>query len=83
MYKNGEVCPICGSGKIKVEKKEEVFEYKGKKLSLYLTVYSCDECKEGFFDNKEMKKYQKIINDFQRKVDGLFTLEQIQRDKKI
>ncbi len=79
MYKNGDTCPICGKGTIKVERKSETFEYKGHILPLELTVYSCDICKEGFFDNEEMKKYQKTIKDFQRRVDGLLTSEEIKQ----
>jgi len=79
MYKNGDMCPICGSGTLKIEKKPETFEYKGQTLTLELTVYSCNACGEKFFDNEEMKKYQKIIKDFQRRVDGLLTSEEIKQ----
>lgn len=53
MYKNGDMCPICGSGTLKIEKKPETFEYKGQTLTLELTVYSCNACREKFFDNEE------------------------------
>ena len=79
MYKNGDMCPICGEGTIKVERKPETFKYKGQVLTLELTIYSCDVCGEAFFDNEEMKKQQKTIKDFQRKVDGLLTSEEIKR----
>ena len=79
MYKNGDMCPICGSGSIKVEKKPETFEYKGQTFTLELTVYSCDVCEEDFFDNNEMKRHQKTIKDFQRRVDGLLTSEEIKQ----
>ncbi len=79
MYKNGDMCPICGEGTIKVKRKPEAFEYKGQVLTLELTVYSCDVCGEAFFDNEEMKKQQKTIKDFQRKIDGLLTSEEIKR----
>lgn len=79
MYKNGDICPICGTGRLKVKRKPEIFEYKGQTLTLELTVYSCDVCGEAFFDNEEMKKHQKTIKDFQRRVDGLLTSEEIKR----
>ena len=79
MYENGDRCPICGSGTIKVERKPEIFEYKGQSLTLELTVYSCNVCGEEFFDNEEMKKHQKTIKDFQRRVDGLLTSEKIKQ----
>jgi len=79
IYKNGDICPICGEGTIKVKRKPETFEYKGQTLTLKLIVYSCDVCGEEFFDNEEMKKHQKNIKDFQRRVDGLLTSEEIKR----
>ncbi len=79
MYKDGDMCPICGVGTIKVERKPETFEYKGKTLTLELTVYSCDVCGEDFFDDEEMRKHQKTIKDFQRRVDGLLTSEEIKQ----
>jgi len=79
MYKNGDMCPVCGTGSIKVEKKPETFEYKDQTLTLELTVYSCDVCGEGFFDNEEMRKQQRVIKDFQRKVDRLLTSEEIKQ----
>ncbi len=63
MYKNGDMCPICGEGTIKVKRKPEAFEYKGQVLTLELTIYSCDVCGEAFFDNEEMKKQQKTIKE--------------------
>ncbi|MCU4138898.1 MAG: DNA-binding transcriptional regulator YiaG [Thermodesulfobacteria bacterium] len=79
MYENGDRYPICGSGTIKVERKPEIFEYKGQSLTLELTVYSCNVFGGEFFDNEEMKKHQKTIKDFQRRVDGLLTSEKIKQ----
>ena len=79
MYENGDRCPICGSGTIKVERKPEIFEYKGQSLTLELTVYSCNVFGGEFFDNEEMKKHQKTIKNFQRRVDGLLTSEKIKQ----
>ncbi len=79
MYKQGDLCPICGAGTIKVERKKESFEYKGQVLTLELTVYSCNVCGESFYDNEEMRKHQKTIKDFQRRVDGLLTSDEIRQ----
>ena len=82
MYNSGDKCPICGEGTLRVEKKKEQFEYKGRTLSLELTRYTCDTCNESFFDNQEMKNYQKRIKDFQRKTDGLLTSDEIRQIRK-
>jgi len=79
MYKDGDVCPICGSGRIKAIKNKEDFEYKGHILTFDLTTYSCDICHESFFNNQEMKANQKIIKDFHRRVDGLLTSDEIKK----
>ena len=79
MYRNGDKCPICGEGTLRVEKNKEQFEYKGRTLSLELTRYTCDTCNESFFDNQEMKNYQKRIKDFQREADGLLTSDEIRQ----
>ncbi len=79
MYKQGDICPICGSGPLKATKSKEDFEYKGHILSLELTSYSCDVCSESFFDNEEMKANQKTVKDFQRRVDGLLTSDEIKK----
>jgi len=65
MYFDGDSCPICGEGSLRFTVQDEKFEYKGKVLPLKLTCYSCDSCGESFFDNAEMKRYQKRIKDFQ------------------
>ncbi len=79
MYNSGDKCPICGEGTLGVEKKKEQFEYKGRTLSLELARYTCDTCNESFFDNQEMKNYQKRIKDFQREADGLLTSDEIRQ----
>ena len=77
MYGDGDICPICGAGFLRFSVQDEAFEYKGKALPLKLTCYFCDKCNESFFDNAEMKNYQKKIKDFQRKVDGLLTSDEL------
>ena len=71
MYKSGDLCPLCRKGTIKVERRLETFDYRGHVLTLYLTVYSCDVCGEGFFDDEEMRRNQRVIKEFQRRVDSL------------
>jgi len=61
-----EVCPICG-GSIRSKRKLETFEYKGRFLTLELTVYTCNDCGEEFYDGKEMEDRQKIIKEFLNK----------------
>jgi len=66
-YKDGDACPICGRGRLKVERKVEDFCYNGRVLYVELTVYSCKDCGEAFYDNEEMKDKQEIFKKFLNK----------------
>lgn len=71
-------CPICGTGSLKKKIGTESFEYQGetKKIPNYVT-YACAECGEAIVDNVTLKESGKMLKDFQRKVDGLLTGQQI------
>lgn len=71
-------CPICGIGALKKKIGAEKFEYKGETLSIpnYIT-YACSECGEAIVDNATLKESGKKLKDFQRRVDGLLSGEQI------
>ena len=80
MYKNGQVCPICGSGKLEKKTVEEIFEYKGEKLVVPdYVIYECPTCEEALVDEKSVKSSQKELKDFYRKVDGLLESSEIRR----
>lgn len=76
MYKNNELCPVCGDGFLKEEKIQETFEYKDNYITIddYI-IYKCSDCEESFVDPKTLKETEKVIRDFHRKVDGLLTSE--------
>jgi HTH-type transcriptional regulator/antitoxin MqsA len=71
-------CPICGAGVLDKKIGTELFEYKGETLRIpnYVT-YACSECGEAIVDNDILRDSGKMLKDFQRKVDGLLTGEQI------
>jgi len=73
-------CPICGLGKLTKKVSDEVFEYKGNEVVVpRYTTYVCNVCGESIVDNKSLKKSSKILKDFQRKVDGFLSGEEIKR----
>ncbi len=78
MYKNNDPCPICGDGRLRKKSVRETFEYKGESLTLddYI-IYECQECEEAIVDPKSIKKTEKPVRDFHRKVDGLLTSDEI------
>lgn len=71
-------CPICGAEGLKKTVGTETFEYKGQEISIpdYMT-YVCPGCQEAIVDPETLKKSGKLLKDFQRKVDGLLTGQQI------
>lgn len=71
-------CPICGAGVLTKRVETEVFEYKGKSLTIqdYVT-YDCNECGEAIVDDATLKSSGKKLKDFKRVVDQLLTGEQI------
>jgi HTH-type transcriptional regulator / antitoxin MqsA len=80
MYKNSDICPICGDGLLKEKNIRETFEYKGEYLTIdnYI-VYECPDCNESIVDSKTLKYTEKRIRDFHKKVDGLLTSDEIKK----
>ncbi|MGO9014025.1 MAG: type II toxin-antitoxin system MqsA family antitoxin [Dissulfurispiraceae bacterium] len=76
-------CPICGVGTLKKQVGNETFQYKGETIIVpnYVT-YECGECGEAIVDKVTLKESGRILKDFQRKVDGLLTGEEIKRIRK-
>lgn len=77
---HGKVCPVCEIGKLEVCQEDVAFEYKGVKTVISgRTVFTCQECKESFFDPKEQREIEKLLTDERRKIDGLLTSQEIKR----
>jgi HTH-type transcriptional regulator / antitoxin MqsA len=76
-------CPICGTGFLKKMISTEQFEYKGEHLPItnYIT-YTCGQCREAIVDNQTLIDSGKKLKNFQRKVDGLLTGNQIKAIRK-
>ncbi len=82
-YKDGQICPICGSGRLNKRIIDETFDYKRQTLIIpnYI-VYECNTCKEGLADKISVKISQKKLKDFFREVDGLLGSTDIKRIRK-
>ncbi len=79
----GKMCPVCGEGRLVRKVIEEVFEYKGRTLVVPdYVVYECDTCGEAIVDNSSLRRAGKILRDFQRKVDGFLSGEEIRKIRK-
>lgn len=79
----GKTCPACSKGKLKRKTLTETFTYKGHRLVVpHYEVYRCSRCHEDFLDHCLIRRHQQKIRDWQRKVDGLLSSEEIRRLRK-
>lgn len=75
-----DVCPVCGGGTLKKEVIKEKFLYKGASLTIPdYTVYRCDSCGEATVDKDTLKKSGKKLKEFQCKVDGMLSGEEVKK----
>lgn len=74
-------CPIC-NGILSKETRKESIQYKNKTLTIEMTGDYCEECGEGFFDDKEQALITNRILLAKRKADNLLAPENIRRIRK-
>ena len=75
-------CPVCASGHLAKKTIVEEFAYKGKVLTVPdYDILVCPACEEQFVCPATMKKTEKTVRDFQRRVDGLLTSDEIRRGR--
>ncbi len=83
MYKNDDKCPICGEGMLERDVITETFEYKGEKVVIpNYVIFKCGNCDESIVEKDTLKTSEKTIRDFQRRVDGLLTSNEIKKIRK-
>ena len=62
---NGDICPVCGIGKVIKETVTENFEYKGYSCPVNnYVIFTCSNCNESIVDEETIKRVEKIIRDF-------------------
>ena len=74
-------CPIC-NGKLNEETHKETMPYKNKTLIIEMHGDYCEECGEGFFDDKNQALITNRILLAKRKADNLLTPESVKRIRK-
>ena len=80
MYKQGDVCPLCGAGTICEKVVEEQFNYKGHVLSMpEYRILECPACGEAIVNKDSARRAEKMLKDFGRSVDGLLMAADIKR----
>lgn len=80
MFKDGDKCPVCGSGTLTKKIIEEVFDYKGETLTIKdYVIYECPVCEESIVDRKTLEDTESSLIEFRRKVDNLLTPNEIRK----
>ena len=80
MYKQGDICPICGGGKFAEKVVEEHFSYKGHFLTVPdYHILECAGCGEAVVEKDSARRAEKMLKDFGRSVDGLLLAADIKR----
>jgi len=72
-------CVACGGGPVVRETRTTSFEYKGKSLAYDQPANWCSECGEALLDKSDKDSTDPIIYNFQAKVDGRLTTDDIRR----
>lgn len=83
MLKTNDICPVCDRGKLAEQVIVEKFSYKGKKLLIEdYHIFNCDICGEEIVSQKSLKKSERVLTDFRRRVDGLLVSGEIKAIRK-
>jgi HTH-type transcriptional regulator/antitoxin MqsA len=75
-------CAACGGGPITRETRQTSFEYKGKTLRYDQPGEWCADCGEVFLDKSDKEATDPLIYNFQAKIDGRLTTDDILRIRK-
>ena len=80
MYKQGDNCPLCGSGRLGGKVIEEHFSYKGHSLAVpEYRILECPACGEAVVEKESVRRAEKLLRDFGRQIDGLLMAADIKR----
>jgi HTH-type transcriptional regulator/antitoxin MqsA len=75
-------CPFCGNGVLEQKTITETYTYKGHSFEIEQRGEWCSECGEGILSGTDLKATDKQIREFQARVDGLLTSQEIRRIRK-
>lgn len=75
-------CPFCEEGLLERKTIKETYTYKEHMLEIDQPGEWCTVCGEGILNGADLKTIEKQIRDFQAKIDGLLTSDEIRRIRK-
>jgi len=75
-------CPFCKNGFLERKTIRETYTYKDHSVELDQPGEWCHACGEGILNGEDLKVTEKQIRDFQAKVDGLLTSDEIRHIRK-
>ena len=75
-------CVACGGGHVRRDTRRRTFDYKGEVLSYDQPGHWCAECGEVFLEKSDKEATDPLIFNFQAKLDGRLTTDDIRRIRK-
>lgn len=66
-------CHACNNGVLSQRKKQQVFTYKEKSITVEQPGLWCNSCEEGILNSVDIAKTQNIFDEFKSKVDSQIT----------
>jgi HTH-type transcriptional regulator/antitoxin MqsA len=73
----------CNKGVLSQRKKQQVFTYKEKFITVEQPGLWCNSCEEGILNGEDIAKTEKAFDEFKSKVDGLLRPEEIRHIRKV
>lgn len=75
-------CPFCRQGKIIRDIRPQLYKYQGYETIIDQPGDYCDHCGEAILSGADLRATEKQLNDFQARIEGLLTSEEIRTIRK-
>lgn len=80
-FSEGDVCPVCESGTLRLVNRDLKFDYKHDTVVLNRDVWECSECQESFLQAKDRREVEKTLTDRRRTVKKNIDILQKKREE--
>jgi len=75
-------CTICQQGILVRETHPQIYTYQEDMITIDQPGDYCDHCGEGILNGEDLRATEKQLNDFQAKIEGLLTSQEIRQIRK-
>lgn len=82
MMTHSKYCPLCQQGTLIRDTRPQIYKYQGYEITIEQPGDYCDHCGEAILSGEDLRATEKQLNDFQARIDGLLTSEEIRTIRK-